>query len=174
MIIQVKDLNNTYVNAEDCLGSRVSALCEQLFQMNEIDKMIEAIECYLLRLIDKRCKALEPIDRVSQWIVKQDEGFSLNWLASQSCLSVRQFIRRFEEHVGVSPKTFQKVLRFDRAYRLKNNHPNRDWLFIALACGFYDYQHLAKDFKTFVDLTPTAFYEVEKASPERVFALHEG
>jgi len=69
---------------------------------------------------------------------------------------------------------FQKIVRFDRAYRLRNSNPKTDWLYIALACGYYDYQHLVKDFKTFVNLTPTAFYEIEQASPERFFALHDG
>ena len=173
-IIRVKELNDSHINAEDCLGIPLSILCEQLIQMDAIGKMIDAIEYYLIRLIEQRCKAVEPIDKVSQFIIKQDKDASLDWLASQSCLSIRQFIRRFEEHIGVSAKTFQKLVRFDRAYRLKNNQPDNDWLYIALACGYYDYQHLVKDFKTFVNLTPNAFYEIEKASPERVFALHEG
>jgi len=173
-IIQVKELSNTYINAEDCLGGHISILCEQLFQMNDIGKMIGVIEYYLLQLVTKRCKALEPIDKVTQLIVKLEKDASLDWLASQSCLSVRQFIRRFEEYIGVSPKMFQKIVRFDRAYRLRNSNPKTDWLYIALACGYYDYQHLVKDFKTFVNLTPTAFYEIEQASPERFFALHDG
>jgi AraC-like DNA-binding protein len=173
MVIKVRELNNAYVNAEDFLGSDLSLVCDQLIEIDDIKKMVEAIELYLVRLVDQRCKSLEPIDRVSQWIVAQEEDYRLDWLASQSCLSVRQFIRRFEEQVGVSAKMYQKLLRFDRAYRLKNNRPQSDWLYIAIASGFYDYQHLVKDFKTFVDLTPTAFYEIEKASPERVFALHE-
>jgi AraC-like DNA-binding protein len=173
-VIQVKSLNNTYINAEDCLGKQVSLLCEQLYEMNEIGKMVEAIESYLIQLINKRCKPAEPFDMISQFMVKQDEGTSLAMLASQSCLSVRQFIRKFEDQIGVSTKLFQKLARFDRAYRLKNNNPDKDWLFIALACGYYDYQHMVKDFKTFINLTPTAFYEIEKASPERIFSLHEG
>jgi transcriptional regulator GlxA family with amidase domain len=95
-------------------------------------------------------------------------------VADQSCLSVRQFIRKFEERVGVSATTFQRIVRFDRAYRLKNNRPEQDWLFIALATGYCDYQHLAKDFKEFTTLTPRAFYAVEQTSPERRFGLHEG
>jgi transcriptional regulator GlxA family with amidase domain len=141
--------------------------------MNQIGKMIEAIEYYLIRLIEKKCTIIEPIDKVSQLIVNQDKNASLAWLASQSCLSVRQFIRRFEEHMGISVKMFQKLVRFDRAYHQKNNQPDKDWLYIALSCGYYDYQHLAKDFRTFVNLSPSAFYEIEKMSPERVFALHE-
>jgi AraC-like DNA-binding protein len=173
-IIQVKQLNNSYINAEDCFGKNVLFLCEQLSVMNELKDMIAAIEYFLILLIDKTCKSFEPIDKACQFIVNHEGYCSLNWLADQSCLSVRQFIRRFEEHIGVSPKMFQKIIRLDRAYRLKNNNSANDWLYIALASGYYDYQHLVKDFKEFIHLTPTAFYELEKASPERSFFLHEG
>jgi AraC-like DNA-binding protein len=173
-IVKVKELNNTYVNAEDCFGSGLSILCEQLYGMDEIGKMIEAIESFLIQVFDKRCKTTEPIDKVCQLMIRQDDYASLNWLANQACLSARQFIRRFEEHVGVSPKLFQKIVRLDRAYRFKNAHPDKDWLYIALACGYYDYQHLVKDFKSLVNHTPTEFYKIEKASQEKFFGLYEG
>lgn len=172
-ITEVKQITDTFIDAEDCLGKELSILYEKLFIMNELKNMMDTIEDLLLHLIKKRCKPAEPIDKASTWFVMQENTVSLDWLANQSCLSVRQFIRRFEDQVGVSPKLFQKINRFDRAYRLKNNHPHLDWLRIALACGYYDYQHLAKDFKEFTNLTPPAFYEVEKASPERIFAIHE-
>lgn len=173
-IIQVKELTNNFINAEDCLGKNVSFLCEQLFIINELKVMITAIESFLIHLISKGCNQSEPIDEVSKYILKQDGNMSLDWLANQSCLSVRQFIRKFEEKIGLSPKMFQKIIRFDRAFRLKNNCPHLDWLSIALHCGYYDYQHLVRDFKEFTSLTPPHFYEIEKASPERRFALHEG
>ncbi|GAB3166729.1 helix-turn-helix domain-containing protein [Telluribacter humicola] len=173
-IAEVKELTDTFKDARDCLGIELSVLQEKLFRMNELRSMISTIEVFLLDLIKKRCKPAEPIDKASIYLIRHENRVSIDWLADQSCLSVRQFIRRFEEQVGVSPKMFQKILRFDRAYRLKNNHPELDWLHIALACGYYDYQHLVKDFKEFTNLTPPAFYEVEKASPERTFALHEG
>ena len=172
-VTEVKQITDTFIDAEDCLGKGLSILHEKLFIMSELKDMIDAIEDFLLHLIKERCKQTEPIDEASMYLVRQENMVSIDWLANQSCLSVRQFIRRFEEQVGVRPKLFQKINRFDRAYRLKNNHPHLDWLYIALACGYYDYQHLAKDFKEFTGLTPTAFYEIEKASPERIFAIHE-
>lgn len=172
-IVEVRELTDTYTDAEDCLGKELSMLYEKLAVMHELKNMIDIIEDFLVQLIRRRCKPTEPIDRASRYFLAQENVVSLGWLANQSCLSVRQFIRRFEEQVGISPKLFHKINRFDRAYRLKNNHPHLDWLHIALSCGYYDYQHLRKDFKEFTNLTPRAFYEIEKGSPERVFALHE-
>jgi AraC-like DNA-binding protein len=173
-IIQANELTNHFINAEDFIGKEVSFVCEQLIMMNELKDMIVAIESFLIHLTSKSNKKSEPIDEVCRYILKQNGNIPLDWLASQSCLSIRQFIRKFEEKVGVSPKMFQKIIRFDTAFRLKNNYPGLDWLSIALDCGYYDYQHLVKDFQEFTNLTPPAFYEVEKASPERKFALHEG
>lgn len=172
-IVQVRELNNNYINAQDFFGSNISFLCEQLFEMNEIKNMVEAIENFLLNSILKKYRNLEPIDKISQILTKRDKISSLDWLANQSCLSVRQFIRKFEEHVGVSPKMFQKMVRFDMAYRLKNKKPNDDWLNIAITSGYYDYQHLAKDFKEFTHFTPPQFYKIEKNAPERFFSLSE-
>src|SRR5690606_28915613 len=173
-ILEVKELTNTFIDAEDSLGKEISVLQEKLSFMNELNSMIATIEDFFLHLIRKRLKPAEPIDKASAFIFNHEHMLSLDWLANQSCLSVRQFIRRFEEHVGLKPKMFQKIIRFDRAYRLKNNRPDLDWLHIAIACGYNDYQHLVKDFKEFTNLTPPAFYKIEKASPERRFALHEG
>lgn len=172
-IVSVKELGNNYINAEDCFGSDISFLNEQLRQLNDIQSMICVIEMFLIHVTNKHKKSFETIDKVSQFLLSQDDSVSLDYLADQSCLSVRQFIRRFEDKVGLSPKMFQKIIRFDRAYRIRNDNPDKDWLYVALSSGYYDYQHLVRDFKEFTNLTPTAFYQIEKASPERYFSLHE-
>ncbi|MBL0294607.1 MAG: helix-turn-helix domain-containing protein [Saprospiraceae bacterium] len=54
-----------------------------------------------------------------------------------------------------------KVVRFENAFRMKNKNPVMDWLSIALSCGYYDYQHLVKDYKDLTGLTPNQFHEIE-------------
>ncbi|MBK6977814.1 MAG: AraC family transcriptional regulator [Cytophagaceae bacterium] len=60
-----------------------------------------------------------------------------------------------------------------RAFRLKNAFPDKDWLSIALECGYYDYQHLVKDYKEFTGMSPAAFYFQDTQSPERAFGIVE-
>ena len=90
-----------------------------------------------------------------------------------ACLSPRQFYRKFSERVGIGPKVFEKVVRFQKAFFLKNANPHLDWLSIALSCGYYDYQHLSKDYKAFTNMTPAGFCEVDTKAPERTFGLVE-
>jgi AraC-like DNA-binding protein len=66
------------------------------------------------------------------------------------------------------PKQFLQISRFDKAFRMKNRFPGRDWLSVALHCGYYDYQHLVKDYKEFTGYTPTQFFAIDNHAPERI------
>ena len=172
-VVNVSEITNRYLNAEDFLGKEVSLLSEKLAAMGDLPSMIQAIEQFLIMTINRRVRIEVPFDKATCAFFNLVGNKALEWYADQACLSLRQFIRQFEEQVGISPKTFQKIIRFDKACRMKNNHPQLDWLQIAISCNYYDYQHLSKDFKEFTQMTPPAFYEIEKTSPERSFALHE-
>jgi AraC-like DNA-binding protein len=166
-------LTNHFLDAEEVWGNEIDMICDQLNTLEDLNEMISVIEAFLENQVNKISKPYHVIDKVSHYILDHENKASLDWLASQSCLSTRQFSRIFEERIGVSAKTFKRIVRFDKAYRAKNSQPDSDWLFIAVDCDFYDYQHLVKDFKEFTKLTPPAFYEIEKRSPERSFGLFE-
>ena len=82
---------------------------------------------------------------------------SLSKVASEICLGQRQFERKFKSKIGVSPKTFAKVIRFKHAMRCLKNYPDKDLLSVALECGYYDHTHLIKDFKALSGSAPTSF-----------------
>jgi transcriptional regulator GlxA family with amidase domain len=90
-------------------------------------------------------------------------GHSIDSLAAAACLSARQFERSFVERVGMGPKLYSRIVRFDRAFRLKEREPAADWLSVALACGYYDYRHLVRDFRDFAGVTPPALLAAENA-----------
>ena len=77
------------------------------------------------------------------------------------------------EREGVGPKLFTRIARFEQPMKLKNTRPSLDWLSVALELGYYDYQHLGRDFKEFTQLTPNEFLLAGGHSPERVFGVVE-
>ncbi len=124
-------------------------------------------------MIKKSRVAHSPIDVIAKLLLLEPDKFSLDWLAKQSCLSVRQFQRKFSERIGVSPKLFSRISRFDKAFRLKNNNRHLDWLHIAMEAGYHDYQHLAKDFIEFAGVLPNSLIQEEAKSPECLFGFKE-
>jgi AraC-like DNA-binding protein len=171
--IPAYELTNTFVDAEVVWGKEIKMVHEQMCNSVSVEEVIRIAEVFLENLISRAKFILTGIDKVNAVILNQKKPLSVDQLASDSCLSSRQFLRRFTERTGIGPKLFDKVVRFEKAFFMKNAKPHLDWLSIALACGYYDYQHLAKDYKNFTNLTPTAFFELDTKAPERTFGVVE-
>ena len=76
-------------------------------------------------------------------------------MARQAGISARQFERRFLQAVGIPPKLFARMQRFQRVFRaLDSDAPN--WADTAVRCGYYDQAHLIRDFREFAGKPPTA------------------
>jgi AraC-like DNA-binding protein len=69
--------------------------------------------------------------------------------------SGRHLSTRFREQVGVPPKLFARILRFQKAVRLIDTMPS--WATIAAEAGYYDQAHLVRDFRQFAGAAPTEF-----------------
>jgi len=171
--IPAYEITNTFIDAEAVWGKDIRTVQEQMCNTDSIEEVIIIAEGFLERLILSSKKNLQGIDKVSSVILNQNSPLSMEKLAYNACLSYRQFQRRFTERTGIGPKLFDKVVRFEKAFFMKNAHPHLDWLSIALACGYYDYQHLVKDYKYFTTMTPTGFYELDTKAPERTFGVVE-
>jgi AraC-like DNA-binding protein len=92
-------------------------------------------------------------------------------LATTAGVSARQLERQFATHVGLSPKRFLRVLRFQQvlaALREPSATPS-GWADVAAQHGFYDQAHFINDFKHFTGETPGA-WEIDEASLTAVFA----
>lgn len=172
--IPAHELVTNFYDAEAVFGKELVALNQRISSADNVAEMLQHIEFCLEKAILNKAKDKHSIDEVANLMLGKKSLGTLDDMARMSTLSVRQFIRKFEERTGVSPKTFDRIIRFDKAYRLKNNQPDLDWLSIAILSGYYDYQHLAKDYKDFTKTTPVGFYEIDLKAPERTFGLHFG
>lgn len=71
--------------------------------------------------------------------------------------SHRSFIRGFAAEVGLTPKLFLGIRRFNRAFALAGVQGQTDWAQLALDCGYCDQSHLIRDFVRFAGFTPAAY-----------------
>lgn len=72
-------------------------------------------------------------------------------------LSHKRFIERFKAEVGVTPKRYCRLLRFQHAVRRAHAARAVDWTAVAVASGYFDQAHFIHDFREFSGLTPTAY-----------------
>lgn len=142
-------------DATELLGSMLQSLNDQLAHCNDLQSRINAIELFLIRQLI-HLKAMRPVDIALQQLLFAGGQLSIEQLASNACLSLRQLERSCKERTGFSPKYFARLVRFSRAWQMKQAQANRSWLDIAHTCGYFDQMHLIRDFKQIAGYTPGA------------------
>ncbi|MBW8360982.1 MAG: helix-turn-helix transcriptional regulator [Kaistella sp.] len=81
---------------------------------------------------------------------------SIDELSKRHSTSVRQLERNFKKLIGISPKEYSNIIRFQNALcTIKNSHADRSLLDIAFECGYYDHSHLANEIKRNTGLPPS-------------------
>ena len=168
------EVTNRLVDATQIFSPDILLVQEQLQHCKNYREMIVIASAFSTKLIKNVRKDFQHLDTVSKLMMQSGRTMNLDWLAKESCLCSKQFKRKFNERVGVNPKLYARIIRFTQAFNTKNAHPDWDWLRIAINCNYFDYQHLAKDYKEFTSLPPVAFHLLESNSPETMLGLSQG
>ena len=118
------------------------------------DSLAEAVASVDAVLAPRAVAAPDPsMEYAADRILATGGAVSLDGLARTTGLGVRQFRRRFLRQVGVSPKRFARIARFQRVFRALEQRPDR-WAAVAADCGYYDGAHLIREFNEFAGHAP--------------------
>jgi len=97
--------------------------------------------------------AVGELERSGGLISIRDVAHRVGW-------SPRQLQRRFNDQVGISPKLFGRMQRFQTVFAALQSGAS-DWVTAAVRCGYYDQAHLIRDFRELSGKTPTALLAQE-------------
>lgn len=156
-------------DAEDVFGNEMKELNSKLQEAKSFDAIKDVVEQFLLQKA-KAIKELLPFDRAMLELVQSEGNVPIEKIASLACLSLRQFERVSKERIGLSPKLFARIVRFSKAYRLRESFPNISWTKIAYECNYFDQMHLIRDFKQFAGVAPGIIEKELDSSPIRLQA----
>lgn len=135
--IPMNELIDIPIEASFILGSEIEELTEQLNEAQDLDYMVKLIELYLLKKV-KNLKSVLPVDEVLIQMLLQNNLLNVDQLAKKACISVRQLERQFKERTGMPPKLFSRLVRFSRAWVMRERNEKISWIKIAHACDYAD------------------------------------
>ncbi|HEX6046863.1 MAG TPA: helix-turn-helix domain-containing protein [Pyrinomonadaceae bacterium] len=95
---------------------------------------------------------------------KNQAGPIVREVAKYLGLSQRRFIQVFKAEVGLTPKLFSRIRRFQRTRSLIQQHTSLEWATLALNLGYFDQSHLIREFLEFSGLSPTDYLNRYKTS----------
>jgi len=141
-------------DAVSVFGPMIARFQEQLADCLTLEERVSAADRFLFRYADA-AGVLDGISTAANQILRVAGATRIPGLADRAGLSLRQFERRFTRQVGMSPKLFARIARFeatlDRMARLRGI----SWTEVAHHFGYYDHMHMVHEFAELTGETPT-------------------
>lgn len=127
---------------------------DKIFELKTFHERVDFMK-NMLRLDSLMKKDINDLIRWSVDKFYENPSMKINNWADLTGYSERYLRKLFNEHVGVSPKMFFRILRFQTLLNQLLYQPITDYLDLAVQLGYYDQSHLVNEFKYFSSSTPT-------------------
>jgi AraC-like DNA-binding protein len=154
--IPMSELAGRIVALRDLLPAGQRALTERLSAAREWATRLDLVEEFLVG----RMREVRLDTRRVDWALAQIESrggiLDVGWLARELGHSHKHLIALFRDQVGIPPKLLARLVRFERVRRAARADAAIGWAELALAHGYCDQAHLAREVKQLTGLTPTA------------------
>ena len=150
-------LTDCVVDGDLVLTEEILNLRDALLNIVSVSQKFIYIENSLLHYYKKKLIENPFIDFAVSKIVQSPNLISIQEIANKVGYSQKHLIKIFNDHVGLTPKAFLKVIRFQKAITDIQTASEIHWANMAYDCGYYDQSHFIDDFKTFSGFTPAEY-----------------
>lgn len=142
---------NQEISGYDIGNKQLNLLADRIFNCADSETAVSLIEQWLTARIAPSLN----IERIGASLAAllRSPSTSVDNLAGIACLGKKQFGRLFSEYVGMNPKEYGRIARFQRVLRMLQLG-SRDYVGIAYANGYSDQSHFIRDFHQFSGMTP--------------------
>jgi len=154
------ELHNMHLSLEALWGRKARSLVDEVLAAPTPDAKFDVLERALLataRTLSRHravTLALRELSDVST-------GCGIAQLTGSIGMSQRRFLERFRSEVGMAPKLFARVQRFQAVVATVHSASEVSWADVASACGYFDQAHFIHDFRAFSGFTPNAYFALK-------------
>ncbi len=168
----VDELHNLHVSLEDLWGPEAGLLRERLLEAPTPENKFQELEASLLAQAWKPLESHRAVGVALGLFRNIHTAPAIADVADQIGISSRRFIQLFSNEVGLTPKLFCRVRRFQQVLKTIHAGAEVDWIDLAASCGYFDQVHFIHDFKAFSGINPTT-YLAQKTEHLNHVPIHE-
>jgi AraC-like DNA-binding protein len=146
-----------HANLDDLWGAATHELHDQLCSAADSVQRFRILERSLGGRLRRHLPHHPAVISALRALGRPRPGSRTREVARHVGLSERHFIRLFTAQIGVRPKLFSRVRRFQCALTFIRRHARADWSQVSAECGYFDQSHMIRDFIAFSGLSPAAY-----------------
>lgn len=146
-------LANRAYDGSSLLGRKVVDLRSKLAGCSSFQELVATTDVFL-RQCAEAIKCSTTMMSIADYVFDAHGAIRVSEAAGHAGLGTRQFERKFLREIGVTPKYFARVARFQTALDLKIHSPHRSWLEIAHRLQYHDQMHMVHEFRSFLGESP--------------------
>ncbi len=154
--VPAHETRDAHIPLDVLWGRRAASLREQLLEASGPYAKLNAMERTLAG-IRSHSEVHPAVAFAIEHFGRQPHEASIAAVTGAIGLSPKRFIERFKASVGVTPKRYCRILRFQRALARAENGRRVDWTRVAVDCGYFDQAHFIHDFRSFAGITPGGY-----------------
>ena len=173
------ELGGRLVDLTDLWGPVVEEIRERIAETSDPHARLSIAEQAIAARVAHAGAAatVARVDAVCSAVVDHADG-TIGAIAARLGLTHRQVIRFFSDHVGLTPKLFQRVQRFRSVLEAIGRSELPAWARIAAQAGYHDQAHFIHDFRRLAGMRPTAYAALRLrvgngSAPHRLAPGHE-
>ncbi|MEU8305136.1 helix-turn-helix domain-containing protein [Actinomadura sp. NPDC048955] len=147
----------------DLWGRAGAVVRERLLEAGGPAEILDTLESVLLEAGD-----LHPDPALEAAVSALDRGVPVGEVTDRLGFTRKRLIGLFHDRVGLTPKRFSRVRRFQRTLRRIPYDRPADWAELASTCGYADQSHLIRDFRDIAGLRPSEYRPRSPDQPNHV------
>lgn len=169
--IPASELNDNVFPGEELLDGELLLLRNRLLQAEGSQAKFQIAGDWLEKRFDEsRIPPKEMIQLVEN--MQQQPTLNFQRATSEYPHTGKHMIAQFKRFVGLNPKGFHRILRFNEILKQIQNKEMIQWSQVAYSCGYSDQSHFIKEFKLFSGFNPQEFIQLEfNKEPPNFFPL---
>ena len=156
----MQEMTNEVVDAEWVMGREVLEVRERLLEASGPAEKLRLAAKLLDSGYLQDAAGNPMVDFAVSAIERSPDTLSIQAVARSAGYSQKHMIQLFKQQVGVTPKEFLRVLRFQRAIGEIEARLAVNWSEVALDCGYFDQSHFIADFRKFSGFTPKRYLDL--------------
>jgi AraC-like DNA-binding protein len=147
---------NGFIDLESILSPTRRDIIAHMLETVDTKERIRLMDTFLKKLLNDKRDGDLYLEQALNLLRQAPARTTIESLSRQLAICKRQFERNFKYTFGLSPKAYQRILRFDRVFQYLEAHPGISWVELSYNFGYSDQAHFIREFKSFYGQPPVS------------------